>query len=258
MLLVVTMLAVHCTLAWPALILGGFVAYACIWELADLLGINPKWTLMAFAVFAGFVMISLTTKVQPPLAGLLGSVIGVAALLRRIISKAPSGTDAASVFWIVAPIVSAIQLQSASSAMSLPHLLGPNLVLLAAGPLWIGDTAALVVGRAWGKHPLAPNVSPNKTWEGAVANFVASALTGAILSLFIGPPVYVGAAVGALAGITGQIGDLLQSALKRSVDKKDSGGILPGHGGLLDRMDSFLVSFPFSFLLITWLVPATR
>ena len=249
------MFAVHCTVVWPALALAAFVAYACSWELADLIGATPKWPVIACAGLAGVALAGLSMRLPPAAVGIAGTVVGVAALLRRIKAKGATGTDFFSVLWIVAPIVAAMELQMSSAAASKPHLIGPNLVLLAAGPLWIGDTAALLVGRAYGKHPLAPAISPNKTWEGAVANFLASALTGAVLSLFIGPPAWVGLAVGALAGVTGQMGDLLQRALKRSVNKKDSGGILPGHGGLLDRMDSLLVSLPFSVLLLAALQP---
>lgn len=252
MLLVVTMLAVHSTAAWPALVLAGIVLYCCVWELADLLGVEPKWKLMGFGLLAGLIMGSLSQRIQPAYAGVIGLAVGVAALLRRIIFKRPAGIDAACVFWVIGPVFAATQLQQFSAHASSHQPLGPNLVLLTAGPLWIGDTAALVFGKKFGRHALAPNISPNKTWEGAIANFIFSIITGAVLSWFIGPPLWVGAAVGAIAGVTGQVGDLLQSALKRSVDKKDSGGILPGHGGLLDRLDSLLFSFPFShvFLLL--------
>ncbi len=127
----------------------------------------------------------------------------------------------------------------------------PNLLLMAIVPLWAGDSAAIFVGKALGKHPMAPAISPGKTWEGAVANFLFCLLValgiGALLSLLW----WKGAACGTLSGILGQIGDLLESKLKRSSGLKDSGSILPGHGGVLDRLDSLLMSaMPVAALLL--------
>ena len=236
--------------------LGFLVLYCCMWELADLLGVSPKWPLIGVAPIMWLGVAWVATQTNPAVAGLIGLVIGVAAISRRIAAQKPSWADFITPLWIVAPIFAAFSLQMTSARSGPPNALAPNLVLLLAGPLWIGDTAALVFGKRFGKHPLAPKVSPNKTWEGSAANLAFSILTGIILSFFIGPPWWIGAAVGTSAGIFGQVGDLLQSALKRAADKKDSGGILPGHGGLLDRLDSLLFSFPFSYLVLLALMPA--
>lgn len=113
-------------------------------------------------------------------------------------------------------------------------------VLIALLPLWAGDSAAIFAGKAFGKHPLAPSISPKKTWEGGIANFIACVLTAWGVGVWIGLPVGHSLAVGVSTGILGQIGDLAQSWLKRKVGVKDSGSILPGHGGFLDRLDSLL------------------
>jgi phosphatidate cytidylyltransferase len=111
---------------------------------------------------------------------------------------------------------------------------------------WVGDMGAYYVGRRWGRHKMAPRISPNKSWEGAVASVAASVLiAGAYLLHFVpwvGVPQAVALTVAANAA--GQLGDLTESALKRGAGLKDSGAILPGHGGFLDRVDSTLFSLP--------------
>lgn len=111
---------------------------------------------------------------------------------------------------------------------------------------WTGDIGAYYVGRKFGKHRLAPRVSPKKSWEGAVASVVSSVLIcGAYLWRFV-PGTSVGLAIGitVAANIAGQFGDLAESAMKRGAGVKDSGSILPGHGGFLDRVDSTLFALP--------------
>lgn len=126
-------------------------------------------------------------------------------------------------------------------------------MLLALIPLWIGDTLAIFAGRAFGKHLLAPKISPKKTVEGGVANLLGC-IGGAIgLSYLIHQPLLVGILAGLATGILGQAGDLLESAMKRSAGVKDSGTLLPGHGGLLDRIDSILLSAPVVALVVVTL-----
>ena len=114
---------------------------------------------------------------------------------------------------------------------------------------WLGETAAYVVGSRLGRHPLAPTISPGKTVEGAVAQFGVSVLAAGLCVwwLFPGRPVGVGLTGGALLGLVGQCGDLAESVLKRSAHTKDTGGVIPGHGGLLDRLDSLLFNTPALF-----------
>jgi phosphatidate cytidylyltransferase len=111
---------------------------------------------------------------------------------------------------------------------------------------WIGDTGAYYVGRRWGRHKLAPVVSPGKSWEGAAASAVVAVLFGTIYLPWMIPGVSVGMAalVAVLANAAGQLGDLAESAIKRGAGVKDSGRMLPGHGGMLDRLDSTLFTLP--------------
>jgi phosphatidate cytidylyltransferase len=110
--------------------------------------------------------------------------------------------------------------------------------------LWLGDSMAYFVGRWLGRHRLAPLLSPSKSWEGALANFVCCLLIGLAGGGGLGLPLWKAGLIGAGVGILGQLGDLFESSLKRAIGLKDFGGILPGHGGILDRFDSFLFSVP--------------
>lgn len=122
-----------------------------------------------------------------------------------------------------------------------------SVLLLVFISQWSADTAGMIGGRLFGKKPLAPSISPKKTWEGALANAVTAiliALAGAHFLYFLHQETLSAAIIGASIAIFGQGGDLFQSAWKRQLGIKDSGTILPGHGGLLDRFDSLLTSIP--------------
>ena len=127
--------------------------------------------------------------------------------------------------------------------------LNPHWLMFALIVNWAGDTGAYFAGRAFGKHKLAPIVSPKKTWEGAAASVLASvAVAGGYLLWLIPdltPAFVIGLAV--LANVAGQLGDLAESAMKRGAGVKDSGSILPGHGGFLDRVDSTLFALPVTY-----------
>lgn len=130
--------------------------------------------------------------------------------------------------------------------------LDPWVLVLLLLVVWAGDSAAYFIGRAWGRTKLAPVVSPNKSWEGAVAGAVAALLVGAVWSQWRLGSVDAGILVVALlTSIGGQIGDLVESMLKRGAGVKDSGSILPGHGGLLDRMDALMFAAPV-MLIALW------
>jgi phosphatidate cytidylyltransferase len=120
---------------------------------------------------------------------------------------------------------------------------------------WVGDVAAYYAGRAFGRRKLAPAISPGKTWEGAIASLIAAAIFGWIYITRLLPAVGAVSAIPiALAGnAAGQLGDLAESAMKRGAGVKDSGALLPGHGGLLDRLDSTIFTLPVVYSLIRWL-----
>jgi phosphatidate cytidylyltransferase len=117
---------------------------------------------------------------------------------------------------------------------------------------WAGDTAALYVGKSMGRRPLAPRVSPQKTWEGAMGSVAGGMLAGFVYAHYLLPMSswWVVLILAAAGNIAGQVGDLCESALKRGAGVKDSGNTLPGHGGWLDRIDSSLFSVPVVYGLL--------
>ena len=131
----------------------------------------------------------------------------------------------------------------------------PHWLMIALLVSWAGDTAALYVGRAWGRRKLAPSISPGKTWEGAAASVIGGMLAAGLYARFVIPsfPLARVLAIAAAANIAGQIGDLCESAFKRGAGVKDSGSTLPGHGGWLDRMDSSLFAIPTVYAILRFL-----
>ena len=152
---------------------------------------------------------------------------------------------------------------------------GAFLILFLFLVVWTGDTAAYYVGRAIGRHKMAPRISPGKTWEGGVASFVGSIGVGVLVFSYAQPisqallrahlidrwqgylaptpPIAQIVVLSALLNITAQLGDLVESLLKRGAGVKDSGALLPGHGGMLDRIDALLFAVP-----VLWFFAALR
>ncbi|NUS41381.1 MAG: phosphatidate cytidylyltransferase [Terrabacter sp.] len=119
------------------------------------------------------------------------------------------------------------------------------------------DTGGYIAGVTMGRHPLAPTVSPKKTWEGLAGSLVlatAVGVAGAVLALDASP--VLGIVLGVLTAITATVGDLAESLIKRDLELKDMGSLLPGHGGVLDRLDSLVVTAPFVYLVLT-MAPST-
>ena len=131
----------------------------------------------------------------------------------------------------------------------------PVWLLLTIIPTWAGDIAAYLVGSAVGRRRIAPSISPGKTREGTAAGFVACALAAVAIGVTFGLPRTPVLIVALGLGPVGLAGDLLESYVKRRAGVKDSGAILPGHGGLLDRLDSLVAGAPFVFaVFIAWLL----
>lgn len=131
-----------------------------------------------------------------------------------------------------------------------PDAEGRGWVYLVMTVTWANDTCAYFAGRAFGRHKLFPLLSPKKTWEGAVGGLLGSIVGAAIGAFTFAAHLQLVEALllGAVAGVLAPMGDLAESLAKRSFDTKDSGAILPGHGGLLDRIDAVLVTGPFVYL----------
>lgn len=120
--------------------------------------------------------------------------------------------------------------------------------------VWATDTAAYFVGKAIGMRPLAPKISPKKTWEGAIAGALGALVVAVLLRLTVIDfvPWTDVAVVALICGVASQLGDLAESAMKRSVGAKDSGALLPGHGGVLDRIDAIILAVPLVYLYLEY------
>jgi len=119
---------------------------------------------------------------------------------------------------------------------------------------WLNDTGAYMVGSIWGKTPLLPRISPKKTWEGSLGGGVITFITAIILYLTLNELSIIDWLVlAAIVAVFASLGDLVESMLKRSQQIKDSGTLLPGHGGLLDRFDGFIFCLPFAAAYLLWI-----
>jgi phosphatidate cytidylyltransferase len=222
-------------------------AAVAAFALAACLGGSPIWLLAATA-FA----------LMAPLLALLATPAGKDAIVAW--SLASSGC-----LYLGLPLFAAILLRSTPgdiSALWLEDVAGrfslgwtsyPRglawAILVIVG-IWVSDTGAYLVGRAIGQRKLAPRISPSKTVEGAVAGLVGCALVGGLTFQLVGlGSLWIGLAAGGLLGVAGQLGDLAESFLKRQAGVKDSGSLIPGHGGLLDRIDALLFAFPAGLLI---------
>lgn len=139
-------------------------------------------------------------------------------------------------------------------ATALGQYAGAGYVVLALALAWASDTGAYFAGRFLGKHKLYEAVSPKKTVEGAAGGLAASVLSAVVAHYWFLPqlPLGEGVALAVVAGGLGQAGDLGESLLKRSFGVKDSGGIVPGHGGILDRVDALLITGTLTYLYVRW------
>jgi len=124
------------------------------------------------------------------------------------------------------------------------------LVVLTFLAIWATDTGALFSGRLIGGPRLAPRLSPNKTWAGSLGGIACAALVSAGVAIFLHSGVFATIAFGAALSVVGQIGDLFESMVKRRAGCKDSGGLIPGHGGVLDRIDSILFAAPAALAML--------
>ena len=228
------------TLYSPALIFGLLVALAagiCLEELMRLgalcLQTRPGYWVLPIGAFVTLSFMGGPEAVLFVLALAILSILGTAAFSASLPEALPKAA------------LAALGVIYCSMTLGFILLMRREMVLVLLGILWVGDAAAYYGGRTWGQHLLAPGISPRKTVEGAFAGLIASVIAGVLLGVWV-----AGESSGALAAgsivtaCVGQAGDLAESALKRSAGVKDSSPLLPGHGGLLDRLDGLLFAAP--------------
>lgn len=202
---------------------------------------RPLGVALSAALAASFAVPSADGVPAYPVLMLVLSV--VATVSAPVWSGAPPTSDAAA-YTLLAIVYVGWLLGFGVLLHGMTH--GPRLVLFVAAVTWAGESAAFLVGSAIGRRRLAPVLSPRKTVEGATAQLLVSIVAAIALAPWLlaacGPRTALGA--GGLLGAVGQLGDLSESALKRSVGAKDTSSLIPGHGGLLDRIDSLLFNVP--------------
>ncbi len=169
---------------------------------------------------------------------LLGCAATVFASRRPLVDALGDiGVSTSGLVFIALPLSAVVRIHGVG-------ILGPKLLLFTLVLVWVGDTAAYFVGRSFGRVPLAAQLSPKKTWEGAAANLLGSVIVGVVMFRWLEIDAFQAVFMASLANIAGQAGDLLKSAYKRGAGVKDSGHLLPGHGGVLDRIDALILAAP--------------
>ncbi len=166
------------------------------------------------------------------------------------------GTTLLGIFYIGLFSSTLIGIREMYSGFSYEYENGGLLIISMMITIWMCDSAAYFLGTAFGKHRLFPRVSPKKSWEGAVAGFIFSIATMIFMKTVLVDFITMNQAItiGIIVGSFGQLGDLIESLIKRDANVKDSSDIIPGHGGILDRFDSLLYSSPIVFLYFSLFV----
>jgi phosphatidate cytidylyltransferase len=241
---------------WIFTLVTALVACLAAWEfltIAHQTGAKPPRIVVLIAIFALFAANYQWPDQTVVSVGILGIGLLVYCTFASPVSRVLA--DAATSIFCLGYI--------GYTLMTLPALReqanGPSLLVFLLCVVWAGDIAALYVGRLFGRHKLAPSISPGKTWEGAIASLFGSlAVAAALLAISQHLLAHWNSVVlsyhdearsywlvlAAIVNIAAQVGDLAESALKRSAGVKDSGTLLPGHGGILDRIDALLFAAP--------------
>lgn len=223
------------------------------WEWSNLIGFQPDWKRWVY-VLALSIIFFLAYFI--PTAIVLWLAFFWWILAAFLIKTYPKSVRWWAGGWFYRSVMGIFVLTPAWIGVNLirQHAWGPELLFFAFFLVWSADTGAFIVGRKWGKHKLAPNVSPGKTTEGLLGGLIftlAIAIIGGFLFELNTPLQWFGLIIFAIAvAIAAVIGDLFESMIKRLVGVKDSGTLLPGHGGLLDRIDSLTAAMPIFALAI--------
>ncbi|HEY4950596.1 MAG TPA: phosphatidate cytidylyltransferase [Candidatus Acidoferrales bacterium] len=265
-------------LVWwaPAIILAGIAAVVAILALVEFLNLGERIGLRGFKLWTYFCTVllfyaqfSLGRIETHTLAGdismvrdaaggtlsleaallvfLFGSVVLGLLTKRPLHDVLPAiAIGSAALLFVVLPFSYIVRLDELEPV-------GRQLVLFTLVLVWAGDMLAYFVGKSLGRVRMAPALSPKKTWEGAMGNVLASMIVAVLFARWMQTDVLTLLVIAGVANIAGQAGDLIESAYKRGAAVKDSGGLLPGHGGMLDRIDSLILATPAVWILYQWL-----
>lgn len=241
---------------WPIVLMGAvfLAAVLALWEflgIADAMGAKTPRVLTIIFMAAYMAAVFRRPDLMAPALACLALTLFVVCAFRSPVNRVLPDA-ACSVFGLIYIGFSMSTLYLLSTQEN-----GPSLLLFLFCAVWCGDVAALYIGRAFGRFKLAPTLSPNKTWEGSIAS-IAGSVGITVLLLYIANQLtlrnvdalsYPGSMahwieLAVLVNIGAQVGDLVESAVKRGAGVKDSGHLLPGHGGMLDRVDALLLAAP--------------
>jgi phosphatidate cytidylyltransferase len=258
--------------AWVLAVVAALVAILALVEFFDLgerIAMRPfrKWTIVCaaglfYAQYSlGLVETHSFAQGYSIVRSATGGVLSIEAVLLVFVFGAV-GIGLAT-RWALHEVLPAIAISSAGLLfVALPlsylvrineiNLVGRKLVLFTLCLIWAGDILAYFVGRGLGRVPMAPALSPKKTWEGALGNLVASLLVGVFFAKWLQIEATQMLLIAGLANTAGQMGDLIESAWKRGAAVKDSSNLLPGHGGVLDRIDSLILASPVVWAAYQW------
>ncbi|WP_085315896.1 phosphatidate cytidylyltransferase [Derxia lacustris] len=267
----IALLAVVLPVAWSGSLwaVGAVALLATVaggWEWTRLFGLSPLGVPAALLATAVALVISFAAGSMPAWAEASGQGLLIVAAVFWVAQALPAVLAARLPDWLagktVASLVGVLLLLAFLLAVLGLYQRGPVTLLSALVIVWVSDISAYFCGRRFGRHKLAPAVSPGKTWEGAIGAAVVVTLLALIWAAIASGsdlvsalarrgPVLVPAIVALVA--LGIVGDLFESLLKRRAGLKDSSGLLPGHGGVLDRIDALLPVLPVAELLLRWL-----
>lgn len=234
-------------------LLVGVVGGVCLWEYFRIVAASGRRLLeqpvllMGYPTAAAAVLCAHTGRVEMILA-----VLGLNLVICGFLSLLRFASDRTVLHGVARQIQGICYIPLALSLLILLRSApdGAIWIFLLCAVIFAGDTAALYGGTLWGRHKLSPAISPGKTVEGALAGLAANLAAGAAGKFFLQPDAgWIACLIfSAAVGLAGQVGDLFESELKRAANIKDSGGLLPGHGGVLDRIDALLFAAPVAFV----------
>lgn len=256
-LFVLLLAAIFSPTHWPIFVFGLAVGYLGCAEIGTIAQrAKPFAGILGLAGMGIFFGLFLTFPKVPLFAWLVGtvvlSVIGIFGGIQIAHAKASDKNRAlyaqVASLYVCMPIT-AIVLASNAYVVDATDF-WQRIVLLAMVPVWGGDTGAIIVGKLFGRTPFFREISPSKTREGAFGYFAGSMLMAIFMGSILQTTIETSIGVGLIAGFFGQAGDLFESWLKRASNLKDSGALLPGHGGVLDRIDSILTAAPLILLFL--------
>jgi phosphatidate cytidylyltransferase len=264
-------------LVWwgPAWVLAGVAALVAIlalfefFDLGERIAMRPfrKWTIVCAAglFYAQYSLGLVETRSLAEGYSIVRSAAGGVLSIEAVLLVFVFGAVAIGLAtrWALHEVLPAIAISSAALLfVALPFsylvrineitLVGRKLVLFTLCLIWAGDILAYFVGKGLGRVPMAPALSPKKTWEGALGNLLASLLVGVFFAKWLQMDATEMLVIAGLANVAGQMGDLIESAWKRGAAVKDSSNLLPGHGGVLDRIDSLILASPVVWAAYQW------